>query len=408
MRPGIEKFLEKDSAPSILLVAAAVAAMVVVNSPIGGLYDALLELRFTVKLGDFGVSKAIIYWINDGLMALFFLMVGLELKREMLEGHLRHFSQVVLPAVAAIGGVAVPAMIYTYINKDDPQAMQGWAIPAATDIAFALGVLSFLGNRVPASLKIFLMTLAIIDDLMAIVIIALFYTTNLSVLSLQVAAFCLVILFIMNRLQVATLGAYLIVGLFLWMSVLKSGVHATLAGVALAFFIPNLRPRHHHYSMLDHAGNDTVPPKARTLMHRLEDDLVPLCSFLILPIFAFANSGIDLGNIGMDALINPVALGIALALFFGNQIGVMGLSFVMIKSGLAAMPKGVSWIHLWGLSMLCGIGFTMSLFIGSLAFANGDPALATALRLGIMAGSITSAACGYLLLRATLKPAPAS
>lgn len=380
---AIREFLRLESSSGILLVIAAIVAMVVVNSPLAYLYDALLSIPVEIRVADFAIAKPLLLWINDGLMAVFFFLIGLEVKREALVGELSDPSRVALPIIAAIGGMAAPALIYSLFNWHDPAAMRGWAIPAATDIAFALGVLSLLGDRVPASLKLFLMTLAVVDDLGAIIIIALFYTVDLSVLSLTVAAGALLVLFIMNRRGVVSISPYLLVGLVLWTAVLKSGVHATLAGVLIAMFIP-FRP---------------LPGEEKTQLEKLEGDLHPAVVYGILPLFAFANTGISLAGLGLDDLVHPVPMGIASGLVLGKAIGVFGLSWLAIRSGLCRLPEGASWLQLLGVSMLCGIGFTMSLFISSLAFEQVGGAIPVDDRLGILVGTLISAACGYLLLR---------
>jgi NhaA family Na+:H+ antiporter len=336
-----------------------------------------------VQIGNFSIEKPLLLWINDGLMAVFFFTIGLEIKREVLVGELSNRSQLVLPILAALGGMAAPAAIYAFINWGDADALQGWAIPSATDIAFALGVLALLGDRVPHSLKVFLMTLAIIDDLGAIVIIALFYTTNLSVLSLIVASAGLFILFVMNRRGVIGIAPYILVGIIIWAAVLKSGVHATLAGVLIAFFIPY----------------KTLPGEKKTQLDRLEHDLHPAVVFGILPLFAFANTGIPLGGLTMDSLLHPVPLGIAAGLFLGNQLGIFSLSWLAVKLNLCKKPDGASWLQIYGVAMLCGIGFTMSLFISSLAFEEGGQNVPVDDRLGILVGTLLSAILGYLVLR---------
>jgi len=383
MITAIREFVRLESASGLLLLAAAVLAMVAENSPLNPHYDALLDTPVEVRIGALAIAKPLLLWINDGLMAVFFFLIGLELKREVLEGELSDPARVALPTLAALGGMAAPALIYTLVNASDPVALKGWAIPAATDIAFALAVINLLGNRVPGSLKLFLLTLAIVDDLGAIVIIALFYTSDLSLESLGVAAAALAVLASMNRRGVVSLAAYLLVGIVMWAAVLKSGVHATLAGVLLALFIP-LR---------------TSDPKIESPLRQLEQDLHPAVAFGILPIFAFANTGVPLGGLSADALLSSVPLGIALGLFLGNQLGVMGVSWLAVKLGLARLPSGVGWAQMYGVAMLCGIGFTMSLFISSLAFEQGGPDIAVDDRLGILVGSALSAVSGYLWLR---------
>ena len=375
---AIKDFLALESAGGILLAGAALAAMLLANSPLDALYIGFLDTPVEVRIGDFEIAKPFLLWINDGLMAVFFFLVGLELKREVLEGELSNVSQVMLPALAAVGGMAAPAAIYAWFNWGDPLTLHGWAIPAATDIAFALGVLSLLGSRVPAALKVFLMTLAILDDVGAIVIIALFYTDNLAPGSLGIAGTALVLLLVMNRAGVARAAPYLLVGLILWASVLKSGVHATLAGVALALFIP------------------------RKAARMLEHDLHPPVAYAILPLFAFANAGVSLAGVSLASFLLPLPLGIAAGLIVGKTLGVFGMSFLAIRLGIARMPAGANWGALLALALLCGIGFTMSLFIAGLAFEGLGPEYANLTRLGILAGSLVSALGGYALLRASL------
>jgi len=383
---ALQDFLRLESASGILLVMAAAAAMLLMNSPLTELYTGFLDMPVAIRIGDFEIFKSLLLWINDGLMAVFFFLVGLELKREFIEGHLSHRDQVILPVIAAAGGMGIPAAIYAYFNWHDPVTLHGWAIPSATDIAFALGVLMLFGKRVPNSLKIFLLTLAILDDLGAIVIIAMFYTTNLSISSLVTALSALALLIAMNRRGVMSVAAYVLVGLVMWASVLKSGVHATLAGVALAFTIPLRDPHNPEHSPL----------------RELEHDLHPSVAYAILPLFAFANAGVPLAGLTLSTLFNPVPLGIAAGLFVGKQIGVLGASWIAIKLKLAALPSGVNWGQLYGASILCGIGFTMSLFIGSLAFQGAGPEHAPEVRLGILLGSLLSAFVGYGVLRLSL------
>ncbi len=382
----IREFLKLEAAGGILLLVAAVLALVLANSPAAHFYQGFLSLPASVELGNLRIAKPLVLWINDGLMAVFFVLVGLEIKREVLEGQLSNRSQIILPAAAALGGMALPAAIYSAINWGDAHAMRGWAIPTTTDIAFALGVLSLLGDRVPVGLKVFLLTLAILDDLAAIVIIALFYSAEITLPSLVVAAVALVALAVLNQRNVTTLAPYLLVGAVLWTSVLKSGVHATLAGVALAMFIP-LR----------------VPQGVEAPLLKMERDLHPAVVFGILPLFAFANAGVPLPDFSAHALLEPVPLGIIAGLFIGKQLGVFAMSWLAIKAGLAKLPDGASWAMLYGVALLTGIGFTMSLFIGSLAFQEGGPGYAFNDRLGILFGSLASAVCGYLVLRRALK-----
>ncbi len=383
------EFLRLESAGGLILVSAAILAMVLANSPIFGLYSTVLGVKLTVMVGDFGVSKPLLLWINDGLMAVFFLLVGLELKREIVEGQLSSPDQIVLPALAAIGGLAVPAVIYWMVNKDNPQGINGWAIPTATDIAFALAILTLLGSRVPASLKIFLTTIAIFDDLAAIIIIAIFYSADLSTTSLAAAAAGIAVLFVLNRLGIRSLAAYLIVGIFIWLFVLKSGVHATLAGIVVAAFIP-LK------SCDDHSP-------ARHLEHILH----PWVAYGVLPIFAFANAGIPFAGVTSDIVLGTVSTGIFLGLVFGKQLGVFGVTALVVGLGLAKKPEGASWAMLYGIALICGVGFTMSLFIGSLAFEHGGFSQGAALRIGVIAGSLVSGFCGWLVLHLSLPKTPA-
>lgn len=380
---ALRDFLRHESASGMLLFIAAVFAMLAENSPLNPYYDALLGTPVEIRIGELLIAKPLLLWINDGLMAIFFFLIGLELKREMIEGHLSDTSQLALPAIAAIGGMAAPALIYFLLNQGDPVALKGWAIPSATDIAFALAVLSLLGSKVPASLKIFLLTLAIIDDLGAIIIIALFYTEDLSLNSIGVALAVIGVLWLMNWRGVTRFAPYLLLGVVMWAAVLKSGVHATLAGVLLAFFIP-LRDK----------NDEGVSP-----LRQLEHDLHPAVAYVILPLFAFANTGVPLAGLSWGDLLEPVPLGIALGLFIGNQAGIMSLSWLAVKTRLAKLPDDIGWLELYGVSVLCGIGFTMSLFISSLAFEQGGSDFAVDDRIGIIAGSITSALLGYFWLR---------
>lgn len=383
---AIQEFLALEAAGGILLVAAAALAMLAANSPLAGAYNGLLHLPVAVSVGEWGIDKSVHHWINDGLMAIFFFLVGLEIKREALEGELSDPRQVVLPLAAAVGGMAAPALVYWVLNQGDALALRGWAIPTATDIAFALGVLSLLGERVPRALKLFLLTLAIIDDLGAIVVIALFYAGAPSISALALAGAALLLLVAINLRGIVRISPYLLVGLVMWAAVLESGVHATIAGVLLAFTIP-LRTRE----------PDNAP------LRRLEHDLHAPVAYAILPLFAFANSGIDFGGMNLQMIAHPVPLGIAAGLFVGKQIGVFVTSALLIGSGLARMPEGVGWGALYGVSILCGIGFTMSLFVASLAFPDG--ALPVDERIGIMLGSLLSAVAGYLVLRLSAPPA---
>ncbi|HYH19377.1 MAG TPA: Na+/H+ antiporter NhaA [Azospirillum sp.] len=377
----IREFLRMEAAGGILLVIAAAVALVLANSPAGGLYTALLDTPVVVQVGALKLAKPLLLWVNDGLMAIFFLLVGLEIKREVLEGELSSVSRAALPGIAAVGGMVVPAAVYLALAGGDPVAARGWAIPAATDIAFAVGVLALLGTRAPASLKIFLLALAILDDLGAIVIIAVFYTAELSAVSLALAGVGLAGLVVLNRMGVVRLAGYVLLGIFLWVCVLKSGVHATLAGVALAFAIPLSTGRAHGASPL----------------HTLEHALHPWVVYGILPVFAFANAGVSLTGLSADALFAPVPLGIALGLFIGKQVGVLGATWVAVRLGVGALPAGAGWMHVYGMALLTGIGFTMSLFIGGLAFPGEG--YGAAVRIGVLSGSLLSAVAGYVVLR---------
>jgi NhaA family Na+:H+ antiporter len=373
----LREFLDGEAAGGIILMAAAALALIVANSPLAETYFAILH----AYLGPLSVS----HWINDGLMAVFFLLVGLEIKREMLDGQLSTWPRRVLPGIAAAGGMAVPALVYVLINRDNQAALSGWAIPTATDIAFALGVLSLLGSRVPASLKVFLTALAIIDDLGAVVIIALFYTSGLSLAYLGAAFAVIALLVVLNRMRVMNLSPYLVLGAILWVLVLKSGVHATLAGVALALTIPLERS--------PGIGHDLE----HSPLHRLEHGLHKLVPFLVIPIFGFANAGVSLGGLSFAALVEPLTLGVAAGLVLGKLVGVFGSSALAIRLGLADLPANAGWLHMLGISLLCGIGFTMSLFIGLLAFAS-NPALQDAVKVGILAGSLIAALLGAAVL----------
>lgn len=377
---ALRAFLKLESASGIILVFMAILALITANSPLAGTYDDLLQTTAEVRIGNQGVSKPLLLWINDGLMAIFFLLIGLEVKREVLEGQLSSLSQVALPGIAALGGLTLPALIYVGLNWGDSVALNGWAIPAATDIAFALGILYLLGDRVPISLRLFLMTLAIFDDLAAILIIAVFYSGDLSLLSLGLAAITLALLIIMNRMGIKSLTPYLLVGMVLWVLVLKSGVHATLAGVILAFTIP-------------------LHGKASSPLHKLEHGLHPWVAFGILPIFAWANAGVSLENISLETLFEPVPLGIAAGLFIGKQVGVFSFTWLSTRIGLTRLPQTVSWSELYGVAVLSGIGFTMSLFIGSLAFEHSGESYVGQDRIGILTGSFLSAIWGYGILR---------
>ncbi|MEQ9447956.1 MAG: Na+/H+ antiporter NhaA, partial [Rhodospirillaceae bacterium] len=370
----------KEKTGGLMLIAATALALLIANSPLVQLYEAMLSTDMSIYIGGFGIDKPLLLWINDGLMVLFFFLVGLEIKREILEGTLSRVDQAILPVVAAIGGIAVPAVIYALINRDNPAAISGWAIPAATDIAFVVGILALLGRRVPLSLKVFVLALAIIDDVGAILIIALFYTDGISTASLAAAGLATIALATLNRMRVVQYAPYIIVGVILWASVLKSGVHATLAGVLLAMFIPMRNPKQESHSPL----------------RDLEDALHPSVAFAVLPIFAFANAGVTFAGLTWESVFNEVTLGIAAGLFLGKQIGVGLFAYAAVALGFAKKPEGSNWLQLYGVSALTGIGFTMSLFVGTLAL---DPVMyAESLRIGVLVGSALSAALGIAVL----------
>jgi Na+:H+ antiporter, NhaA family len=372
-------FLQHEAAAGIVLLAAAAAALLLSNSPLAWAYDGLLHTPVSVRIGDFAIDKPLLLWINDGLMAIFFFLVGLAVKREVLFGNLSSIGRALLPLIAAVGGMAVPAAIYVLINIGSVVGLRGWAIPAATDIAFALGVLALLGWRVPASLRIFLLALAIADDLGAIVIIALFYAHDLAPTALGIAVVGAGILFGLNRSGVRSFAPYVIVGVFMWACVVKSGVHATLTGVALALAIPT-------------TSNGQTP----SMLEWAENALGSWVHFGVLPLFAFANAGVSLAGFTFGSMITPIPLGIAAGLFLGKQIGIFSSAWVAVKLGVADMPHRASWRQVYGIAVLGGIGFTMSLFIGTLAFP--DPSYAASVRVGVLVGSISSALLGYAVL----------
>jgi len=365
---------------------AAILAVVLANSPMQSYYDMFIGTPVEVRIGGLEIAKPLLLWINDGLMAVFFFLVGLELKRELIEGELSDPRSIILPGVGAIGGMLIPALIYVALNLNDQSALSGWAIPAATDIAFALGVLTLLGDRVPPSIKIFLTSLAIFDDIGAILIIALFYTAKISLPSLLIVALCVFVLAVLNRRNVEGKSLYITIGIIMWVAMLKSGVHATLAGVITAMFIP----------MRSTANPDYSP------LQDMEHDLHSVVAFFILPVFAFANAGITLTNVGMEHYFHSVPLGIALGLFVGKQVGIFGICWIAIKLGLSRMPDGMDWASLYGTAVLCGIGFTMSLFIGSLAFEETGVSQVFDERMGIILGSVASGVLGYWVLHAKL------
>jgi len=379
---NLKRVIEHESFGGVLLVTAAMIAMVVANSAAQPFYQGFLDLPVVMSFGAFEIAKPLLLWVNDGLMALFFLLIGLEIKREVLEGNLSKPEQLVLPGAAAVAGIAVPALVYVFFATGDETAMRGWAIPSATDIAFAIGVFSLFGTRLPLSLKLFLLSVAIFDDIGAIVIIALFYSSDLSTMSLGVASLGLAVLLALNLSNVRKLAPYVVVGFIMWAAVLKSGVHATLAGFALAWFIP-LKPS-------EEGG--------KSLLKTMEHGLHPWIAFFVLPLFAFANAGVSLTGITLDTLSNPVTLGIAAGLFFGKQIGIFGVCWAIIKLKLTELPKGANWAQFYGVCMLCGIGFTMSLFIGSLAFEGQALAYQTNVKLGVLIGSLASAVTAITVL----------
>lgn len=382
---NLTKLIHHESFGGALLVAAALVAMVLANSPASVLYVGFLDVPVEVAFGSLEIAKPLLLWVNDGLMALFFLLIGLEIKREVLDGNLSSKEQIILPGIGAVAGIVFPALIYVFFTVDDPIGIRGWAIPSATDIAFAIGVFTLFGTRLPLSLKLFLLSVAIFDDIGAIVIIALFYSAELSTASLMIGIAGLVILFLLNRFKVNTLSPYVVVGMIVWVAVLKSGVHATLAGFAIAWFIP--------LKLKNQNGKPMLP--------ELEHALHPWIAFFVLPLFAFANAGIDLGNIGVGDLFSPITLGIALGLFVGKQIGIFGMCYLAIKLKLAELPEGASWPQFYGVCLLCGIGFTMSLFIGTLAFEDQELAYQTTVKLGVMLGSIASALLAVTVLNAS-------
>jgi Na+:H+ antiporter, NhaA family len=384
----LREFLRLEAAGGIILMVTATLALMISNSPWADHYLRFFDTEIAVTINKAGVVKPLLLWINDGFMAVFFLLVGLEIKREILEGQLSSRDQVVLPAAGALGGFLVPAIIFAALNRDDPIALTGWAIPSATDIAFALGVLSLLGNRVPPSLKLFLASLAIFDDLAAVVVIALFYTADLSTAALTGAAVCITGLFLLNRLGVRALTPYMLLGLCLWVFVLKSGVHATLAGVVLATAIPLRAP-------------DTSLSPLRWLEHALH----PWVAYFVLPAFAFANAGVPLYGVSVDHLMGALPLGVAAGLFLGKQLGVMVTCLCVIRLGWARLPEGSQWPPFYGVCLLTGIGFTMSLFVGNLAFGSAPDTYLSATRIGVLAGSLLSALAGLVVLKLTLRDA---
>ncbi|MGB1076674.1 MAG: Na+/H+ antiporter NhaA [Bdellovibrionales bacterium] len=376
----IKKFIQHESASGILLILVAILALILDNSPLAWIYDSILALPLSISAGEFAIAKPILLWINDGLMAIFFFLIGLEIKRELLEGELSDIKKATLPMIAALGGLVAPALIYTGFNISDGVAMKGWGIPIATDIAFALGILSLLGKNVPSSLKILLLSLAIIDDLSAIIIIAIFYTSNLSVTALLLSSIGLCVAILLNQRGVTKTAPYILIGVFMWVCVLKSGVHATLAGVLLAFTIP-----------LRTDGTRKSPLK------ELEHALHPWIAYFIMPIFAFANAGVSLKGLSIDQFTSPLSMGIFCGLFLGKQVGVFSFIWIATKLKICKLPDDTSWLHIYGLAVLCGVGFTMSLFIGTLAF--DDPDIGKQVRIAILSASLLSALLGYFILK---------
>ena len=376
----IQEFLKLEASAGLVLMAMALLAMLFANTTLAPIYSGILDTNVRIGIASFEISKPALLWINDGLMAIFFFLVGLEIKREVLAGELSSFDKAALPIIAALGGMAVPGLVYYFINSGSPETLVGWAIPTATDIAFALGILALVGSRAPLALKVFLLAVAIIDDLGAIVIIAVFYTSDLSTNALTLALLGFSVAVGLNRAGVKRAAPYVLIGVLMWVFVLKSGVHATLAGVMIALTVPMKREDGDH-----------------SLLHQLEHALHPWVAYMILPIFAFANAGVTLTGLTWADFAQPLTLGIAAGLFIGKQIGVMGATVLAVKTGFARLPQGVSWRHIYGIAALTGVGFTMSLFIGSLAFGADDKM--NAVRLGVLLGSVLSGLFGYVILR---------
>lgn len=376
-------FIKSESASGIILCIAAAIALILANSPFNPAYKDLIETPLSISIGSFNLVKPLVHWVNDALMSFFFLMVGLEIKREIKRGELNSFAKIMLPAAAAISGMVFPAVTYLAFNASDPAALPGFGIPIATDIAFSLGILSLLSKRVPISLKIFLTALAIFDDIGAILVIAFFYTKHLASTPLLLAVLCIFVLLALNQFKVEKLSPYLVVGAILWFFILKSGIHTTLAGVIVAFTIPATPLAGNQYSL---AG-------------RLENILVNWVAFFILPVFAFMNAGVTVVGKNFVELLNPIVLGIACGLFFGKQIGIFLTTFIVVKLKLAPMPRDATWMGIYGVSLLCGIGFTMSLFVGSLAFTDLNSEYNSWVKTGVLLGSFASGIFGYLVLR---------
>ena len=381
---AMARFFANEAAPGLLLMLAAVLALLANNSILAPFYSAFLDVPIAVQIGALEIAKPLLLWVNDGLMAVFFFVVGLEIKREIVEGRLSSLDRAALPLVAAFGGIAVPALVFVGINLDSPLTLNGWAIPAATDIAFALGILALLGKGVPVSLKVFLLAVAIIDDLAAIVIIAAFYTADVSLASLAIGGVGMAVLITLNRMGVLRLAPYVLIGIVMWVAVLKSGVHATLAGVLIALTIP-LR----------------VPEGVKSPLKAAEHGLHPWVAFMVLPVFAFVNAGVSLDGLSFAALLAPLPLGIAAGLFIGKQVGVLTFSWLAVKTGIARLPDGAGWLQIYGIACLTGVGFTMSLFIGTLAFDSAQQL--NEVRLGVLLGSTLSAILGVVVLKWSLQ-----
>jgi len=378
-------FFKLEAASGLVLLIAAILALIISNGSLADLYFHTLEKYLFIGVNEFGLKLSVHHWINDALMAIFFFFVTLEIKREFIQGELSNLKQAMLPIIAAIGGMLIPALFYIVINFGNSETMNGWAIPSATDIAFSLGILSLLGSRVPISLKVFLTALAIIDDLGAILIIAFFYSGDLSIVYLSLILISYILLLVLNKFSIKIFTPYLIIGLFMWFFTYKSGIHATIAGVLLASTIPH-RLKDHDFSLLV----------------KLEHAISPYVAFMIMPLFAFANAGVSLTGLSLSTLLNPVPLGILCGLFFGKQIGVLLFSFVSIKLKFAEMPNNSSWLSFYGVSILTGIGFTMSLFVGNLAFVENVQYM-NGVKIGVLAGSLLSTLAGYFLLLVTAK-----
>lgn len=383
----IQRFLKLEASSGILLLVSALLAMICANTALNSAYFSFLQTEVAVRFGAFSIDKPLLMWVNDGFMAVFFILVGMEVKREMFEGSLSSYQKAIFPAIAALGGMIVPALVYAFVNQGSPEFQQGWAIPMATDIAFAVGIVALLGKRVPLPLKMFLLALAVIDDLGAIVVIAIFFSHEMSMQALIIASLAIIVLIAMNRYKVVSVIHYAVIGTILWASVLKSGVHATLAGVIIGFCIP-LRGKN-----------------GETPLYHLEHILAPWCSFAILPLFAFSNAGVSLDGMSLDKLASPLPLGVALGLIIGKPVGVFLFSYLSVLFRIAKLPENVNWKQIFAIAVLCGIGFTMSMFIAGLAFGEdtvSENVLALS-RLGILMGTGVSAIVGYILLRAFTK-----